>query len=213
MKNLKWITYLNLVLYGLFICLNLVELIWNSNLYSWGPDLHTSGSSFFMKAELLIHDILNIVATVAIILFLMFCNYFVKKNELGKSYHFLLVLLGFFPIANYFLLFIIWRKLNQSLFNYFGMSYKSTDRLIVLLWVLELSYVLCPTLITIAQYYSHNPELVMLVSKLTILGPIARSVYLFVISVFYVSYFIGFKKGMKKSESGVRDMIENELID
>jgi len=217
MKNLKWITSLNLVLYGLFICVNILELIWNGYIYSlgnkWIISESMSFSTFFMKSEIKVHTILNWTSLVALILFLVFANRFVKKNDLGKSYHFLIVILAFVPFVSYFLYYIIWRKLNQSVFRYLGGSVKESDRVIVLIWILELSVILGSVLLTSVQYYSNSPELVSLATRLKDFELIAHSVYLLILSILYLFYFVHFKKRIMQGESGVRDMSENELID
>lgn len=166
-----------------------------------------------MKSEIKVHTILNWISLIALILFLVFANRFVKKNDLGKSFHFLIVLLAFFPFVSYFLYYIIWRKLNQSLFMYLGDSAKESDRVIVLIWIFELSVILCSVLLTSVQYYSNSPELVSLATRLKDFELIAHSIYLLLLSILYLFYFIHFKKGIMKHEGGVRDMIENELID
>ncbi len=217
MQNLKRINYLNLVLYGLFICFNLLEIGWNGYNYSLGNKLITSDQmssmNTWMYIEIGSHKILNFVALAVIVVFLLLCNRMVKKNDLGKSFHFLLILLGFFPIASFFLYYIIWRRLNQNLFKYFGGSYKESDRIIVVIWVFELSYRGGAILVWIAGFYSNNPEFVSKITALKDLEPLIHSFYLLAISVLYFLYCMNFHRGIVKSESGIRDLIKNDLID
>jgi hypothetical protein len=217
MQNLKRINYLNLALYGLFICFNLLEIGWNGYTYSLGNKLiildRMGSLNKFMQIELGIHTILNFVSLAVLIAFLLFCNRMTKKNDLGKSFHFLLILLGFFPIASLFLYYIIWRRLNQNLFKHFGVSYKESDRIIVGTWVLELSYRGGAIFFWIAGFYSNNPEFVSKITYLKELEPLIHSVYLLVVSVLYFLYYLNFHRGILKSQSGIRDLIKNDLID
>lgn len=217
MRNLKRITYLIIVFYGLFIFFNIVEIIWNGYNYSLGNRLIISNRMDFMNAfmrfELVAHNVVNVLDIAAQVIFLLLCNWMVKKNNLGKSVHVLLILLSFFPIANLFLYYILWRKLNQNLFKFFGSSYKESDRKIVALWFLILCSVVGSIMFGIAEFYSKSPEFVSTITRLKDLGPLINSCCLLAASVLFLTYFLEFNRGILKKESGVRDLITNDLID
>lgn len=167
----------------------------------------------FMKMELRLHTVFNIGAFVLLVVFFLLCNRFVKRNELGKSYHFLIILLSYFPIVNLFLRFIIWRKLNQQLFRYFRVPYKPTDRLIITLWIIELSVFIAPAFLWMAKFYSKSPEFVSHIDRMEVLYPLTKSFYLLGLSFIFLFYFLNISKGISQKEIGEENLIENDIID
>jgi hypothetical protein len=214
---LKRITNVNILLYGIFVCMNLLEICWNGYLFSARNKLSIADKhglmASFMKMEVRLHTVFNIAAFVLLVVFFLLCNRFIKRNELGKSYHFLIILWSYFPIINLFLRFIIWRKLNQQLFRYFRIPHKRTDRLIVTLWVLELSLFIAPVFLWITKFYLKSPEFVSRIDRLEIAYPLAKSFYLLGLSFIFLFYFLNISKGISHKEAGEENFSENDLID
>ncbi len=210
MRNLKRITFFFIVLYLLFILLNGFESFWNS-LVSLDPLKQTLFP--VMKQETLIHRWLDILDFAGKVIFLLVCNHVVRKNKLGKSYHFLIVLLSFVPIVYSVLSFILWRKLNRSLFIYSGKDFIRSDRKIILIWILVIIRVFVPLIYLILVDYSNSPELVTTVMSYKNYELIASSVYALIFSLVYLSYFWEFRKIVRDIGPRTIPISENQLLD
>ncbi|MNU54892.1 hypothetical protein D3C71_439560 [compost metagenome] len=211
MHNLKLIAKSFIVLYILFILINVLELFWNGFLFF---DSHKMDFlSSLIKIEKKVHYCANIFDYALQCVFLLFMNHFVKKNEVGKGYHFLIILLAFVPLVNWFLLYIIWRKLNQAVFTSFGTNPMRSDRKIVFIWILILTSLIIAILMSVILFYSKSPELVSLVNRLEGLGPVVRSVFLLFVSFTYLFYFLEFNSMVSDKTPEAVIIRENQLLD
>ena len=211
MQNLKRFTIFFIILYSLFILINVVECIWNG--FGLFDPLKRIWAYPFMKQELRVHEWLNLIDVVALIVFPFACNYLVKKYKLGKGYHFLIVLLSFVPVIYYFLHFVIWRKLNRSIFHYSGRDFMKSDRRIVLIWALILLSLFVSILQTILLFYVESPEIVSLAQYSKRFEPLLKSFGLILFSIVYLSYFLEFKKAIEHFDPNALQIRENQLLD
>lgn len=217
MQNLKRIIIFLIVLYLLFVLLNVLELGWNEFVFTHRKDFLRSkellSAALWMRQERNLHFWLNLLAYVSQFLFLILCNHFVRRNSLGKGYHFLIVLLAFFPVANWFLLYIIWRKLNQVIFTYAGSSFRRTDSLIILIWVLTLIGTISPIFIPLFTMYSNSPESVSMAMNFSHWGSLIHSVYLLIVSFLYLFYLLGIRKAIQSIPDSGEIILESQLLD
>lgn len=210
MRNLKRITLFFIILYILFILMNTFESFWNS-LGMLNP-LKQSLLPI-IEQERRIHEWLNILDFLAKVVFLLLCNHFVRKNKLGKSYHFLIVLLSFVPLVYFIASFILWRKLNRQLFIYSGKDFTKSDRKIILIWVLILIRGFVPLIYSILIDYSTSPELVTTLIYYKNYELIAGSVFALFFSIVYLLYILEFRKTIRDAGPKTIPVSENQLLD
>jgi uncharacterized membrane protein len=211
MKGIRIICNIQIIFYILFISMNLLESIW----YGTGTYFADKNGLFstLMRNEVKFHDSLNILSIIALFLFLVLCNQFIKKHDLAKGYHFLILLISFLPIVNYFLLFIIWRKSTKILFKYFKKDVKMSDLKIVWLWILQLLPLPIFALATIIIYYSNSPSLVTNVIHLRDSEPLIHSIYLLIISCIWLFYLLEFKRAMNPIAENEELIEYSQLLD
>ncbi|MNK12947.1 hypothetical protein D3C87_310250 [compost metagenome] len=209
LKYLRGITTLFLVLYVVFILMNLLESFWYSLdvTHPLKSLLHT-----FIKQEKKVHGWLDVLDFGARIVFSLLCNQYVKRNSLGKSYHFLVVLLGFLPVFYYFLYFMIWRKLNRSIVTHSGANFTGSDRMIIFMWILILLHTIIPIVYITLIYSVDSPEIVSRLIYWKRFELSGRAVFALIFSIVYLSYFWKFRKAITNREP---DLIvkDNQLID
>lgn len=217
MQNLKRTITFFVILNSLFVLMNALEFFWQQHLFRFRGDYHSSIElqyfSLFMRREENVHFWLNLLAYLILFLLLFFCNRFIKKQNLGKGYHVLLVILGFLPIANWFLLYIIWRKSNRILFEYAGMNYKRSDQFIIIIWVLTLVAAISPLIVPIFTMYSRSPESVSEVMYYSGFASIIRSLYLIIMSFLFLFYSLSFKRAINNVKDPVKIITESQLLD
>lgn len=219
MKGIRITSSILIVFYILFIGINALETIWHGYIYLFISHLYLRVSSnlgFYVSAmdiEAKVHDLMNASAYLVLFLFVVFCNRFIKRNYLGKGYHFWIILLSFIPVVNYVSGFIIWRKLNRILLEHAGRSYKKYDRLIILIWILNVLAFIISAISFIIIVYSKSPEVVSVMMYYSRYTSFFYAIYMLFASFIYLFYFLGFKREMN-NVMNVRDMItENQLLD
>ena len=215
MQNLKRITTINIILYAVFIALNLIELIWYSDQLSYYYNkivVHKkiSSTEALMQMEVVFHSVLNLVSYGLMIVQLFFFNHYVKRNNLGKSYHWLLLVLAFIPVIHYFLCYFIWLKLNKLILDSVGKKAKNSERKIILMWVFVL---MVSTLSLVYPYWSeyvHVTEGVFALSKLAMIYTIFNIVVLLIVSVIELLYLMEFRNELKNADE---ELSEEQLLD
>nr|WP_294862234.1 hypothetical protein [uncultured Fluviicola sp.] len=217
MKGIRVTSNIQIVFYILFIGINLLEVIWNGYIYLFLSYAQASTNlQFYVSAmgiEAKIHDLMNASAYFVLFLFIIFCNRYIKRNYLGNGYRFWTVLLSFIPVVNYVLGFIIWRKLNRILLDHTGRSYKKYDRLIIVIWILNVLAFIISAVSFLVIFYSKSPEAVSTMMYYSRYTSFFYAVYMLFASFIYLFYFIGFKREMNNI-TNVRDRImENQLLD
>ncbi len=217
MRSLKRITIFFILLYVFFILINALEFGWNEYVFTHRKDFLQSerlrSFSLWMRWERSLHLWLNLLAYLTQFLFLIICNRFVRRNNLGKGYHFLLVLLAFFPIANWFLLYMIWRKLNKNIFIYLGRSFKRVDQLIILIWISTLIGAVSPFFVPLFSMYSNSSESVSMAMNFSYWGSLIHSIYLLIVSLLYLFYFLGFRRAIQSMPISEEIIRESQLLD
>ena len=211
MRNVRIGIDSQIVLYVTFVLMNFLELIWNcSRLFDHRPP---GPLDYLMEQELGFHKWLNLISYFTFIFFLLVCNHFVRKHGLGKGYHFLVVLLGFFPVAYYFLFFIIWRKLNKVLFIYSGENPLKSDRKIIVVWVFVLLSFVGTVIQFSSPYFLSNPGILSTIGYLIPYIPIIHSVYLLGFSVVCLTYFFEFRRIVLGGRNDSEYLSEDVLLD
>lgn len=210
MQPLKRISLIFIVLYSFFIAMNALEAFWHglgvmSSLKSW---MHP-----FMGRERHVHFWLDMLDFVLKILFLVLFNYFVRKNKLGKGYHFLIVLLAFLPFVYSVLSFVIWRKLNRAIFMSCGKRFTWSELKIVCLWILVILQTIVPIVYFVLVTYADSPELISRLIHIKRYELFVHSLEASVFSIIYLLYFVEFRKtigGVKLADVKIG---ENQLLD
>lgn len=215
MQNLKRITHINIILYAVFIVLNLIELLWYSHqlsVYYHKIVVHKkiSDTEALIQVEVMVHSILNIVSYLLMIIQLFFFNQYVKRNGLGKSYHWLLILVAFIPVIHYFLYYFIWRNLNKSILDSFGKKSKSSDRKIILIWVLVLIVSILSLIYPYLSAYIAATEGIFSVSRFVMIQVIFNVTVLLTVSIIELLYLMEFRKELKNADEGLS---EDQLLD
>lgn len=210
MQYLRRISLVFIVLYLLFIAMNALEAFWHgletvSPLKSW--------MNPFMRQERSVHFWLDMLDFILKILFLALLNYFVRKNKLGKGYHFLIVLLAFLPLVYSVLSFVIWRKLNRSVFMSSGRRFTWSELKIVCLWVLVILQTIIPTVYFVLVNYSDSPEFISRLIHIKRYEFFVHSLEAFVFSIIYLLYFVEFRKTIGEVKLADVRIGENQLLD
>jgi hypothetical protein len=217
-KKLKRITLIQIILYSLFVGLNLLELVWFTNKYLiyGGRIIFHQKTSFIQtlfNSELQFHGFLNLISYLILIIHLLIYNQYVKRNNLGKSYHWLIILLSFVPLINIFLHYFLWRKLNELIVISFGKNPKNSDKKIVILWILILfSTILGAFSFFILGYISSNFGLTSRV-RFERIKPIIESITLLSVSMIHLSYSFEFRKAMKNRTFQEDEISDGQLLD
>lgn len=194
---LKRITLVFLGLFTFFILANLLEVICYGAIYSG----HTFADTFirFTNYEGRLYFWLNICSYILHFIFLLIANHFVKSKLREKGTHYLIILLAFVPIVNYFLRFIIWRRLNKKLFDYSGTKWTKSDLKIKFIWILTLiseTYRLIPFLGPLIYYSMTISE----AGKLFMFINLTLKIIHVLICIIYFLYYLEFKRMLDKAE-------------
>jgi hypothetical protein len=210
MKNLKRITFLLILLYVIFIAINTLEGFW----HLLSPmSLLKSQMHLFVQRVRSVHGWIDWLFYFMNLTFLLIFNHFVRKKRMGKGYHFLIVVLGFFPVAAYFLWFIIWRKLNRTVFEYSERDFTRSDRKIVCLWILIIVRAVVPVIYYVLVNYSKSPEFVSQLISLKHDELFLGSLYSLIFSIIGLLYFIEFRKIIQDLRPELVGVGENQLLD
>lgn len=192
--------------------MNFLKGIWD-----WAYHFGNGGwEPFFRFANYLGKSYFVIYALIFIleIIFLFILNHFVKKQRIGKGYHFLIVLLSFLPVVNLFLFYIIKRKLNKQIFTYSEMNVVKSDRKIVAIWILMILLVLYIfIIIPFLTFYVNVPELVSAASYYSHISIVVTDCCFLAISFTWFFYYLGFKKMLDKLNLAQTQINDNELLD
>lgn len=215
MQNLKRIINLNTIFYAVFILLNLIELSWYSNQlshYYHKIVVHKkiSETEVLIQAEVSFHSFLNVASYVLTIVQLFFFNRYVKRNNLGKSYHWLIILVAFIPVVHYFLYYFIWLKLNKLIMHSFGKKSTSSDRKIILIWVLVLVVSIFSLIYPYLSAYIAATQGIFSVSRLIMITVIFNVTVLLMVSIIELFYLVEFRKVLKNAGG---ELSENQLLD
>lgn len=215
MQNLKRITNINIILYIVFIVLNVIELIWYSNqlyVYYHKIVVHNkiSSTEALMQMEVTFHTLMNFVSYGVTIIQLLLFNHYVKRNNLGKHYHWLLILVAFIPVIHYFLYYLIWLKLNKLLLNSLGKESKSSDRKIILIWMLVVIVSALSSFYPYLSAYVAATEGVFSLSRLVMTYAIFNVTVLLTVSIVELLYLMEFRNALKDSD---QELSENQLLD
>lgn len=206
---LKRITIVFLGLFTFFVLASILESVSYGMIYS-GKIFHSDQFLLFLKYEGRLHFWLNVCAYILHAVFLLIANRFVKKRLGDKGFHFLIVLLAFLPIANYFLLYMIWIKLNRSVFDYSGTNANQSKWNIITIWVLtliaETLSLFLPLLMPVFYRYMSIVE----IGEFSMLRIFMISICQLLISVFYFLYYLQFKRVLDRSEDVI---LNNSLLD
>lgn len=217
MKGIRITSSILIVFYILFIGINALETVWNGVVWLFLNQLQMSSNLEFyvsaMSIEAKVHDFMDVSAYLVLFLFIVFCNRFIKRNSLGKGYRFWIVLLGFLPVVSYVAGFIIWRKVNRVLLDSTGKSYKKYDRLIVVIWILNLLVLVISVVSYIILFYSKSPEAVSAMMHYSRYTSFFYAIYMLFASLIYLFYFLGFKREMNHIMNIKNGITENQLLD
>lgn len=217
MTNLKHFTVFFLFSYLLLLLMGIVESVWYAGIFTSMND--TLGwerlSNFYplMEQEVRIHFWLKLLSYISLFFFMVFWNHLVKKHRLGKGYHVLIILLGFLPLVNYALLYVIWRDLNKALYIRAGKRYSRSDQLIIFIWISTVLTSVLPFLVPFfSTYYSSSVSITMIAYYSTLLTFI-HSVCLAIISLLLLLYFLGLKQTILLLQDSDRKIDDHELLD
>lgn len=201
---LKRIAIVMLVLFAFMLLMRLLEaLLLGGMIYSGYTFDYPDNLMLFVQYESRASFYVNISTYILQVVFLLIANRFVKKRQGEKGFHFLIVLLAFIPVVNYFLRFIIWRKFNKQVFNYSGVEWRKSDRKIKTVWVLtlisETFRLIVPFLVPFFHYYLTVLE----VGKLSIGINFTREIVQLLICIIYFLYYLEFKRTLDKADPPV----------
>lgn len=215
MKNLKRIININIIFYAVFIVLNLIELFWYSYQLSYYYNkivVHKkiSETEILIQVEASFHIFLNFASYALTIIQLFFFNHYVKRNNLGRSYHWLLILVAFIPVIHYFLYYFIWLKLNRLILNSYGKKSNSSERKIVLIWVLVLIVSTLSFIYPFLSAYIASTEGIFGVSRFAMINVIFNVAVLLLVSIIELLYLIEFRNALKNVD---KELSENQLLD
>lgn len=210
MKNLRRITFFLILIYVIFIAMNALEGFFQV----LNPmSLLRNQMHLFVQRVRSVHVWLDWLFYFTNLSFLLILNYFVRKKGMGKGYHFLIVILGFFPVAAYFLWFIIWRKLNRAVFSYSEKNFIRSDRKIICLWVLIILRAVIPVIYYLLVNYAQSPEFISWLIHLKYYESFFGSLYSLIFSIIGLLYFIEFRKIIRDLKPELVGVRENELLD
>ncbi|WP_343604745.1 hypothetical protein [Fluviicola sp.] len=217
MKSLRLITNIHLIFYGIFILLNLAEFGFYFREYA----LYGGKIILFKKArvidsvldwELWFHTLLNYVDLLVLFFQIVIYNAFVKKYTDEKSVRVLWIFVAFIPLVHYFWGFIIWRKLNRSIFTHAGKDPRASDRKIVVMWGLILVSLLAAIFSSLIFHYLVRVG-PMGSFQYERLSSILNSACILSYSVIGMSYFIEFHRKITRKGALNPELSENQLLD
>ncbi len=218
MKSIRIITGIMLVLFALFLVMNCIytflaiyrHLYGQFRLFSPEFRMFMNFISWMNIAYLFV----NIFLYVGLCLFLLFCNRFIKKNRLGKGYHFMIVVIGFLPIVNWFLPYIIWLKLNKNSHDHFRSNSKTSSLKIIFSWIFSIGSALFFLVSTfLITWYSSSPEMVTTFEANRNLAFLVSFSLLIGFSVAAFSYYWSFLKQVRRSDSLMNGLPQSQLLD
>lgn len=217
MKSLRLITNIHLIFYGIFILLNLAEFGFYFREYA----LYGGKIILFKKArvidsvldwELWFHTLLNYLDLLVLFFQIMIYNTFVKKHTDGKSIHILWLLAAFIPLVHYFWGFILWRKLNRSIFTHVGKDPRASDRKIVVMWGLILVSLLAAIFSSLIFHYLVRVG-PMGSFQYERLSSILHAACILAYSIIGMSYFLEFRRKITRKGALNPELSENQLLD
>ncbi len=218
MKSIRITTRILLVLFALFLVMNCIYSLLALYRYNYGDHtvlpLKIAGFKSVILKMNMVYYLMHVLVYIGPFLFLMFCNRFVRKNQVGSGYHFFIILLGFFPIANWFLRYIIWLKLNKTIYTLFQTSSKVSSMKIILAWILSVGSILFFLVGSfLVVTYSSSPEMVTSFEANRNLVFFIVFIALILYSLTAFSYYWNFLKLTKGLPSEMEGMGESQLLD
>ena len=207
---LKRITIIFLVLFTFFMLATLLESVCSGMIYS-GKSFHSDKFRLFLEYEGRLYFGLNVCAYILHLVFLLIANSFVKKRLGEKGTHFLMVLLAFLPIANYFLRYIIWRRLNRQVFNYSGVAWIKSDRKIKAIWILTLTSETLGLLLPFLMPFFYRYMTVTEIGEFSMFRIFIITICQLFVSIFYFLYYLEFKKVLYKAQLPLT--VQSSLLD
>ena len=216
MRSIRITTRILLVLFALVM--NCIYSLLALYRYNYGDHTVLPRKLAFSKPVILkmnvIYYLMHVLVYIGPFLFLVFCNRFVRKNHVGSGYPFFIILLGFFPIANWFLRYIIWLKLNKTIHTWFQTSSKVSGIKIILAWILSVGSMLFFLIGSfLVATYSSSPEMVTSFETNRNLVFLIVFIALVLYSITACSYYWNFLKLMKGLPSQMEGMGESQLLD
>jgi hypothetical protein len=211
-KYLKGVIIALMIVYILFLFQNLLKAIWDWAFYfgngEWDSFLRFA--NYTGKFYPVIYTLIQILEFV----FTLVLNRFVKKLEIGKGYHFLIILLSFLPVVNLFLFYIVKRKLNKQLFSYSGMNGVRSDRKIVAIWILMVLLVLYIfIIIPFLTFYVKIPELVSGAAYYSHISIVVTDSCLLTTSLIWLFYYLEFRQMLNKIDLNGSRIGNTQLLD
>jgi Zn-dependent protease with chaperone function len=120
-----------------------------------------------------------------------------------------MVILAFLPIANCFLLYMIWRKLNRQFFVHLGADWKKSDRKIRIIWMMMVVSIIYLFVFPFVMYWVLPEE----AGSFWRAGKVAGKIYYSVVCLFYLFYFLQLKRVIDRSEPGMNNVNYTSLLD
>lgn len=217
MTNLKRFTVFFLFSYILLSLMSALESVCYGSLLA---NMHTNSgmtrSDFFysmMEHEIRVHYWLKLLTYISLFFFMAFWNHLVKKHQFGKGFHVLIILLGFLPLVNYVLLYVLWRSLNKTLYIRAGKNYNKSDQLIILIWILNFIAAIIPLLAPYLAMNSRGSVSITTIAHFTVLMSWIHVLFQLMISLFLLFYFIGLMRVVKNLPDTEEIMAENALAE
>jgi hypothetical protein len=211
-KYLKGITIALMIVYILFMFHNFLKGIWDWTFHfgngEWNSLLRSA--NYLGKSYFVIYALIQILEFG----FIFFLNRFVKRQEIGKGYHFLIILLSFLPLVNLFLFYIVKRKLNKQFFKYSGINGVRSDRKILGIWILMVLLVIYIFIIMpFLTLYVNTPELVSEAAYYPHFSIVVTDCCFLVISFVWLLYYLEFKRMLHQIELIGSSINDNMLLD
>lgn len=211
LKYLRVLTIILLIVYVLFMLMNFLRGIWDWTFHFGNGEWNSliRFANYLGKSYFVIYALIQVLEFV----FILVLNRFLKK-QIGKGYHFLIILLSFLPVVNLFLFYIVKRKLNKQLFKYSGMNGVKSDRKIVGIWILMVLLVMYIFIIMpFLMYYVNIPELVSEAAYYSHFSIVVTDCCFLAISFTWFLYYLEFKRVIDKAGSGGNVLNYTSLLD
>lgn len=212
LKYLRTVTIILLIGYVLFMLMNFLKGIWDWTFYFGNGELNSliRFVNYMGKSYFVVYGLIQVLEFV----FILFLNHFVKKQQIGKGFHFLIILLSFLPVVNLFLFYIIKRKLNKQIFKYSGMKGVRSDRKIVAIWILMVLLVMYIFIIMpFLMFYVNIPEIVAGAAYYSHISIVVTDCCFLTVSFTWFLYYLEFKRMLNKVDLLGISIHDNALLD
>lgn len=201
-----------MIVYILFMLHNFLKGIWDWTFHFGNGEWNSliRFANYMGKSYFVIYGLIQVLEFV----FILVLNHFVKKQQIGKGFHFLIILLSFLPVVNLFLFYIVKRKLNKQLFKYSGMKGVRSDRKIVAIWILMVLLVMYIFIIMpFLTLYVNSPELVSEAAYYSHFSIMVTDCCLLTVSFTWLLYYLEFKGMLNKIDLNRSEIGDTQLLD